>query len=573
MMAPSMASHAVRALALAGGLMLVTGCGCGKENDRTVVYTDGLVVGTEYQSSPVEGPWLHFPGGRRYQLFHRLGVEPTRYEAYLGFEEHDPSEFTIGTGNSARFREVNDEYLVVENDTCAGFYLRVVASCGVVRRVSETRRPGAQTPKNLLTHGPQGRKVSQWRTGDGLATAAFGPIYPPHGGPMLVLIAKETQPGETRVAATAETVKQLVKRGAEVLVEPGAGEQSFIDDDEYQAAGAKLGDGYDAADVVLCVRPPDAARTSRLKPGATVIGFLDPFKNDDFVRKMVEQQVTTLSMELVPRITRAQKMDALSSQASIGGYKAVLIAANYLPKYFPLLMTAAGTVKPAHVVVMGAGVAGLQAIATAKRLGAVVEASDIRPEVKEQIESLGGKFIPLPKREESGSGQGGYAKEMSKEYLAEQRAIVKAHVARAHVVVTTALVPGRPAPRLVPTDMVQAMAPGGVIVDLAIEQGGNCELTELGKEVVKHGIRIVGHPNLPATLPADASMLYARNVYALLDNCLDKTPALQIDLTDDVTGPTLLTHRGEVFHVPTAERLDLPRGQLPAPEKPEGKQR
>ncbi len=390
---------------------------------------------------------------------------------------------------------------------------------------------------------------------------------------MLVLIARETQPGETRVAATVETVRQLAKRGAQVMVEPGAGEASFTGDDEYRKAGATLGDDYDAADVVLCVRPPDATRTRRLKAGATVVGFLNPFKNDDFVRTMVERKVTTLAMELVPRITRAQKMDALSSQASIGGYKAVLIAAYLLPKYFPLLMTAAGTVKPAHVVVMGAGVAGLQAIATAKRLGAVVEASDIRPEVKEQIESLGGKFIPLPKRDESGAGKGGYAKEMSQEYLAEQRAIVKDHVARAHVVITTALIPGRPAPRLVPEDMVQAMAPGGVIVDMAIEQGGNCELTELGQEVVKHGIRIVGHPNLPATLPTDASMLYARNVLALLDNCIDQEGSLRIDPSDDVTGPTLLTHRGEVFHAATAERLDLPRGQPPVPEKPEGKPR
>ena len=390
---------------------------------------------------------------------------------------------------------------------------------------------------------------------------------------MLVLIAKETHGGEARVAATPETVRQLVKRGAEVMVEPGAGESSLASDAEYQEAGARLGDDYDAADVVLCVRPPDEARARRLHAGAAVIGFLNPFKNDDFVRAMVERKVTTLSMELVPRITRAQKMDALSSQASIGGYKAVLIAAYHLPKYFPLLMTAAGTVKPAHVVVMGAGVAGLQAIATAKRLGAVVEASDIRPEVKEQIESLGGKFIPLPQRDESGAGKGGYAKEMSKEYLAEQRAIVKKHVARAHVVVTTALIPGRPAPLLVPEDMVQAMPPGGVIVDMAIEQGGNCELTELGREVVKHGVRIIGHPNLPSTLPADASMLYARNVYALLDNCLDAESSLKIDLADDVTGPTLLTHQGEVFHAPTAERLGLPRGQLPAPETTEGKKR
>jgi len=390
---------------------------------------------------------------------------------------------------------------------------------------------------------------------------------------MLVLIQKESREGETRVAATPETVKQLVKRGVAVMVEPGAGLPSFVTDGEYESAGAALGSDYESADVVLGVRAPEEANVRRLKAGATVIGFLNPFQSDTFVHAAIERRITALPMELVPRITRAQKMDALSSQASIGGYKAVLIAAYHLPKYFPLLMTAAGTVRPAHVVVMGAGVAGLQAIATAKRLGAVVEASDIRPEVKEQIESLGGRFIPLPELGESGSGQGGYAKEMSQEYLAEQRAIVKEHVARAHVVVTTALIPGRPAPLLVPEDMVQAMPPGGVIVDMAVEQGGNCALTELGKEVVKHGVRIIGHPNLPATLPSDASMLYARNVYALLDNCVDKDGRLRIDLTDDVTGPTVLTHDGEVFHAPTAQRLDLPTGRLPSAPQPEGKKR
>jgi NAD(P) transhydrogenase subunit alpha len=259
-------------------------------------------------------------------------------------------------------------------------------------------------------------------------------------------------------------------------------------------------------------------------------------------------------MELVPRITRAQKMDALSSQANIAGYKAVLVAAVNLPKYFPLFMTAAGTVKPARVVIMGAGVAGLQAIATAKRLGAVVESSDIRPETKEQIQSLGGKFIELPKTEESGAGAGGYAREVSADFLKQQQEIVARHVAQADVVITTALVPGRPAPKLLPAWMVEKMKPGAVIVDLAVEQGGNCELSELGKEVRKHGVLIIGHANLPATLPADASLLYARNVSALLQNLL-KDGALNFDLTDEITSGTLLTHEGKIVHAPTAQRL------------------
>ena len=248
-------------------------------------------------------------------------------------------------------------------------------------------------------------------------------------------------------------------------------------------------------------------------------------------------------------------MDALSSQANIAGYKAVLVAAGHLPKYFPLLMTAAGTVKPARVVVMGAGAAGLQAIATARRLGAVVEASDIRPAVKEQVESLGAKFIDLPKMEESGEGKGGYAKEVSKEFLEKQQAIIKEHVVMANVVITTALVPGKPAPKLVTADMVQGMKPGAVIIDLAVEQGGNCELSELGRDVRKHGVLIVGDPNLPRTVPGDASMLYARNVAALVQHLVNKEGALVVDEKDEITGGTLLTHAGKIVHAPTAERL------------------
>jgi NAD(P) transhydrogenase subunit alpha len=380
---------------------------------------------------------------------------------------------------------------------------------------------------------------------------------------LTVLVAKERVKGETRVAATPDTVKAMVKAGLAVTVESGAGEQAFLSDALYTAAGATIAPagaaGWGAADIVLKVRAPekhaDLDEVEALKDGAVLIGFLAPYKNDDAIRRFAAKKIVALPMELVPRITRAQKMDALSSQANIAGYKAVLLAALHVPKYFPLFMTAAGTVKPARVVIMGAGVAGLQAIATAKRLGAVVEASDIRPETREQIMSLGGKFIELPKSEESGSGQGGYAREVSADFLKQQQEIVGRHVAQADAVITTALVPGRPAPKLLPAWMVEKMKPGAVIVDLAVEQGGNCELSELDREVRKHGVLIIGPSNLPATLPADASLLYSRNVLALLQNVLTKEGALNIDVTDDVTSGTLLTNDGKVVHAPTAQRL------------------
>ena len=380
---------------------------------------------------------------------------------------------------------------------------------------------------------------------------------------LTVLVAKERVDGETRVSATPDTIKQMIKAGLAVSVEAGAGERAFFSDAQYEAAGAQVSSdakaAWGAADVVLKVRAPEnhaeLDEISAPKDGAVVIGFLAPYKNDDMIRSFAQKRITSLPMELVPRITRAQKMDALSSQANIAGYKAVLLAATNLPKYFPLFMTAAGTVKPARVVIMGAGVAGLQAIATAKRLGAVVEASDVRPETEEQIKSLGGKFIELPKMEEKGSGTGGYAREVSADFLKAQQEIVGRHVAQSDVVVTTALVPGRPAPKLLPAFMVEKMKPGAVIVDLAAEQGGNCELTERDKEVRKHGVLIIGHTNLPATMPADASMLYARNVFALLQNIVTKEGALNLDLTDEVTSGTLLTHDGKVVHAPTATRL------------------
>ncbi len=373
-----------------------------------------------------------------------------------------------------------------------------------------------------------------------------------------VFIPKERRRGETRVAATPETVKKMVKAGLEVTVERGAGADSFFQDAEYETAGARLTDDAAAArataDAVLTVTAPEAAEAAAQKPGSLLVGFLAPHRNLDLVRTLAERKISSLAMELVPRITRAQTMDALSSQANIAGYKAVLLAALRLPKYFPLLMTAAGTIKPARVVIMGAGVAGLQAIATAKRLGAIVEVSDIRPAVKEQVMSLGGRFIELPQAE-SGEGAGGYAKEMGEDFLRQQREIVQRHLSQADAVITTALVPGRPAPRLVTTQMVEAMRPGSVIVDLAVEQGGNCELSAADREVVHNGVLILGPSNLAATMPHDASGLYARNVFALLQILINKEGQIAVDPQDEVVAGTLLTHDGQVIHAPTAERL------------------
>jgi NAD(P) transhydrogenase subunit alpha len=373
-----------------------------------------------------------------------------------------------------------------------------------------------------------------------------------------VFVPQEIRAGESRVAATPETVKHMREAGLEVVVEKGAGAGAHYADEAYEKAGATLtGErraALAAADLVLCVTSPELEEAGALKEGALLVGLLAPHHNLDLVRRLAERRVSSFAMELVPRTTRAQDMDALSSQASIAGYKAVLLAAARLDKYFPLLMTAAGTIKPARVVVMGAGVAGLQALATAKRLGAVVEVSDVREVVKEQVESLGGKFIELPEREETGEGEGGYAREMTPEFLAAQRAIVARHVAGADVVVCTALVPGKKAPLLVARDMVEAMRPGAVVVDLAVAQGGNCELSRADEEVVHRGVVILGPSNLPAATPLDASQLYARNVWALVRITL-KEGAVALDLDDEIVAGTLLTHGGEVRHEPTRALL------------------
>ena len=373
-----------------------------------------------------------------------------------------------------------------------------------------------------------------------------------------IFVPRETQPGELRVAATPETVKRLVKEGFAVQVAAGAGEAASFADGDYEAAGATIAPNgaWPAADVVVKVAPPTPGEARGLRNESLLVSFLAPHKNLDAVQALAERRVSALAMELVPRITRAQPMDALSSQASIGGYKAVLVAAARLGKYFPLLMTAAGTIRPAKVVIMGAGVAGLQAIATAKRLGAQVEVSDVRAAVKEQVQSLGGKFIELP-MQETGEGAGGYAREMGEDFLRKQREIVSRHVAGADVVITTAQVPGKRPPVLLTRAMVEGMRRGAVIVDLAVDSGGaggNCELSAPDREVTHNGVHVLGYTNLPASMPEDASTLYARNVLALLLST-SKAGAVTLDLADDVVGPTLLTHAGEVRHEPTAALL------------------
>ncbi len=381
-----------------------------------------------------------------------------------------------------------------------------------------------------------------------------------------LFVPRERRAGETRVAATPETVKRLVNEGFDVRVEHGAGASAYFPDADYASAGASLvalDDAWPEADVVLTVGPLESARASALKRGATVIGLLAPHRSDDAIAAMAERGVSSFALELLPRTTRAQSMDALSSQASIAGYKAVILAAGRLGKYLPMLMTAAGTVRPARIVVLGAGVAGLQAIATAKRLGAVVEVSDVRAAAKQDAESLGAKFIEIPLAE-SADGKGGYAREMTKADLDRQRELVGERIAGANAVVTTALVPGRPAPKLISAAVVARMRPGSVIVDLAASEGGNCELTKPGEDVVEHGVLIVGQTNLAASVPMDASLLYARNCLALVQ-AVSKAGAIAIDTGDDVVDGTLLTHAGKVHHAATRQRLEAASAPVAAP--------
>jgi H+-translocating NAD(P) transhydrogenase subunit alpha len=368
---------------------------------------------------------------------------------------------------------------------------------------------------------------------------------------MKVAVALETDPGEPRVAATPETVKKLIALGAEVAVEPGAGIKSGILDADYAAAGASVAaDAASGADILLKVRRPEPAELSRFKKGAIVIAIMDPFGHEDALRAIAEAGVVAFAMELLPRITRAQGMDVLSSQANLAGYRAVIDAAAEFRRALPMMMTAAGTVTAARVFVMGAGVAGLQAIATARRLGAIVTATDVRPASKEQVESLGAKFIAVEDEEfKAAETAAGYAKEMSKEYQTKQAALVAEHVKKQDIVITTALIPGRPAPRLISKDMVASMRPGSVVVDLAIERGGNVEGAQADAVAELGGVKIVGYRNVPGRLAATASGLYARNLYAFLEILIDKkTKLLAVNWDDDIVKSTALTRDGAIVH-------------------------
>lgn len=366
----------------------------------------------------------------------------------------------------------------------------------------------------------------------------------------IVLVPRETVPGETRVAASHDTVKRFVKAGLTVEVERGAGEHARISDEEFASAGATLVDAdsgrWAAADLVVKVSPPTLEEAAKLKDGGRVLSIVIPAYEKPLIEYYRDHKITSYAMDLIPRISRAQSMDVLSSQATVSGYKAVLLAATHLEKFCPLLMTAAGTVPPAKCVVFGAGVAGLQAIATAKRLGCKVEATDIRLAAKEQIESLGASFIDVPGMEDM-EDEHGYAKEVTPEFLEKQRIEVAKRVAEADMVITTALVPGRPAPKLVSEEMVQSMPGGSVIVDLAAESGGNCALTESGEIVTKHGVTIIGTNNLPATMPVHASELYAKNVLNLVKLMIVEGD-IQDKLEDECLEGCLLTHEGEVKH-------------------------
>lgn len=372
---------------------------------------------------------------------------------------------------------------------------------------------------------------------------------------MKIAVLKEPDSEEGRVAITPETAKRFIGLGATVLVETGAGLRSLILDFDYSMVGAVLtetaADAVRDADIVLTVRRPSQDILSHLKKGALAIAMMDPYGDNDAIKAMADTGVTAFAMEFMPRITRAQVMDVLSSQANLAGYQAVIDAASEYGRAFPMMMTAAGTVPPARVFVMGAGVAGLQAIATARRLGAVVTATDVRPAAKEQVESLGAKFVAVEDEEfKQAETAAGYAKPMSAEYQAKQAALVAEHIKKQDIVITTALIPGRPAPRLVSADMVKSMKPGSVLIDLAVERGGNVEGARLGEVVTTpEGIRIVGHKNVPGRIAATASQLYAKNLYAFVETLVDKAQkALAVNWDDELVKATALTRDGAVIH-------------------------
>ena len=382
---------------------------------------------------------------------------------------------------------------------------------------------------------------------------------------MKIGVPKEIATGERRVALVPDAVPLVVKAGVDVLIESGAGDGAHFADAEYQKAGARLVPDAAAlwreADVVLKVHKPSAKEIDFLREGAVLVGFLQPLTDFELVKHLVRRKVTAFAMEAVPRISRAQRMDALSSQANVAGYKAVLIAASSLPKIFPMMMTAAGTILPAKILVLGAGVAGLQALATARRLGAQVWGYDVRPVVKEQVESLGAKFLEFDLGLKDIEDKGGYARELSPEAKHRQQELLAEKMKEFDVVISTALIPGKPAPRLITKETVAGMHPGSVIVDLAAEAGGNCELTEPDKVVVKHGVTIFGPTNLPATMPRHSSQLYARNVTELLKEFV-KDGKLQFDLNDDIIKAACITHQGEIVN--QAVKALLSPGTKPA---------
>ncbi len=366
---------------------------------------------------------------------------------------------------------------------------------------------------------------------------------------MTIGVPAETAEGERRVAVVPEVAGRLIKKGMTVLVEKGAGASAYYDDEAYEAVGASVVQRNEAfgADVVLKVQPPADDEISMINPEGMYIGFLSPLDAPEVAEKMAARGLTALAMELVPRISRAQKMDALSAMSSIGGYKAVVTAADLLPKFFPLLTTAAGTVKPANALVLGAGVAGLQAIATARRLGARVFAYDIRDAVREEIESLGATFVELQIDTADSQDEGGYARALAEEKQRRQVELLVPHIGNADVVISTALIPGRAAPLLISEEAVNAMKPGSVIVDMAAANGGNCAYTEKGKTVIQHGVSIVGHPNLPAEMPVHASQMYARTLMAMVLEFY-KDDAFHLDFDDDIIKGACVTHGGEVVH-------------------------
>lgn len=387
-----------------------------------------------------------------------------------------------------------------------------------------------------------------------------------------IFVPKESDSHETRVSVTPNTVKRYVQDGFTVLIEKGAGDGSYMLDTAFEKEGASVvstvQEGFSSADLIFMINPPTVEQIRQMRSGATVVSYLYPVKNNQLVETLVEKKVNAYAMDCIPRISRAQKLDALSSQSNLAGYKAVLLAASELPKIFPMLMTAAGTIRPAKVVVIGAGVAGLQAIATAKRLGALVEVSDVRPAVKEQVQSLGATYIEVPS-DENMETSGGYAKEATPEFLKKQAEITHKHLSDADVIVTTALIPGKPAPKLVSEQVVKEMRIGGVIVDLAAEQGGNCELTEPGQVIERHGVKIIGTLNLPGTLPINASEMYAKNVLNVILDNFDRKKGFAWNFEDEIVEGAMVVYSGEIRHVPTRESMGLPSHETKPPAEKE----